>query len=101
MIVRNIFYFFIFQHKEAIEFVIEKNEVFKKEKKMRDRERIRHYGDEKEMLEGDFNKPETPASPFYRSEFTIIKIQNKTGKGIVIKYFGKSVKKKLLELQQT
>ena len=53
--------------------------MFKKVKKMRDRERIRNYGDEKEMLEGDFYKPETPASPFFRSESSIMKIENKTG----------------------
>ena len=62
-----------------MEFFIEKEEVFKKEKKMRDRERIRNYGDEKEMLEGDFYKPETPVSPFFRSESSIMKIKNKTG----------------------
>ena len=70
-----------------MEFFIEKEGVFKKEKKMRDRERIRNYGDEKEMLEGDFYKPETPASPFFRSEFSIMKIKNKTGTEIFIKYF--------------
>ena len=59
--------------------MIEKEGVFKKEKKMRDRERIRNYGDEKEMLEGDFYKPETPASPFFRSESSIMEIKNKTG----------------------
>ena len=62
-----------------MEFVIKKEGVFKKEKKMRDRERIRNYGDEKEMLEGDFYKPETPASPFFRNEFSVMKIKNKTG----------------------
>ena len=59
--------------------MIEKEGVLKKEKKMRDRERIRNYGDEKEMLEGDFYKPETPASPFFRSESSIMEIKNKTG----------------------
>ena len=39
--------------------------MFKKEKGMRNRENIISYGDEKEMLEGDFYKPETPASPFF------------------------------------
>ena len=68
-----------FQHKEATEFMIDEKGVFKKEKKRRDRGKIRNYGDEKEMLEGDFYKPETPASPFYRSEFSIMKIKNKTG----------------------
>ena len=59
--------------------MIEKKGVFKKEKKMRTREEIKHYGDEKEMLEGDFYKPETPASPFFRSESSTMKIKNKTG----------------------
>ena len=68
-----------FQHKEATEFMIDEKGVFKKEKKRRDRGKIRNYGDEKEMLEGDFYKPETPASPFFRSEFSIMKIENKTG----------------------
>ena len=62
-----------------MEFFIEKEGVFKKEKKMRDRERIRNYGDEKEMLEGDFFKSETPASPFYRNESSFVEIKNKTG----------------------
>ena len=62
-----------------MEFFIEKQGVFKKEKKMRDLERIRNYGDEKEMLEGDFYKPETPASPFFKNEFSVMKIKNKTG----------------------
>ena len=75
---------FIFQHKKAKEFVIEKSGVFKKEKRMRNREEIRGYGDEKEMLEGDFFKPETPASPFFRIESTIMKIENKTGRNVSI-----------------
>ena len=62
-----------------MEFVIKKEGVFKKEKKMRDREEIRKYGDEKEMLEGDFYKPEKPASPFFSSESSLMKIENKTG----------------------
>ena len=62
-----------------MEFFIEKEGLFKMEKKMRDRERIRNYGDEKEMLEGDFYKPETSASPFYRNESSFVKIKNKTG----------------------
>ena len=53
--------------------------MFKKEERMRNREKIRIYGDEKEMLEGDFYKPETPASPFFRSESSIMEIKNKTG----------------------
>ena len=68
-----------FQHKEATEFMIDEKGVFKKEKKRRDRGKIRNYGDEKEMLEGDFYKPETPASPFFRSESSIMEIKNKTG----------------------
>ena len=62
-----------------MELSIEKKGVFKKEKKMRDRERIRHYGDEKEMLEGDFHKPDSPASPFFSSESSIMEMKNKTG----------------------
>ena len=62
-----------------MEFFIEKQGVFKKEKKMRGKEWIRNYGDVKEMLEGDFYKPETPASPFFRSESSTMKIKNKTG----------------------
>ena len=77
MIIYNIFIYF--QHKEATEFMIEKKGVFKKEKKMRSRGKIKHYGEEKEMLEGDFYKPETPASPFFRSESSTMKIKNKTG----------------------
>ena len=70
--------------------MIEKEGFFKKEKKMRDRERIRNYGDEKEILEGDFYKPDSPASPFFRSESSKMKIQNKTGKKIYsIPIFGK------------
>ena len=57
-----------------MEFVIKKEGVF-----MSDGERIRYYGDEMEMLEGDFFKPETPESPFFRSEFSTMKIKNKTG----------------------
>ena len=72
-----------------MEFVIDEKGVFKKEKKRRNRGNIRNYGDEKEMLEGDFYKPETPASPFYRSEFSIMKIKNKTGKGILSNIFGR------------
>ena len=53
--------------------------MYKKEKKEEDRERIRNFGDEKEMLEGDFYKPETPASPFFKNEFSVMKIKNKTG----------------------
>ena len=54
--------------------MIKKEGVF-----MSDGEKIRYYGDEMEVLEGDFYKPETPASPFYRSQFSIMKIKNKTG----------------------
>ena len=53
--------------------------MFKKEEGMRNREKIRSYGDEKEMLEGDFFKPEKPASPFFSSESSLMKIENKTG----------------------
>ena len=53
--------------------------MFKKEKGMRNREKIRSYGDEKEMLEGDFYKPEKPASPFFISDSSLMKIENKTG----------------------
>ena len=53
--------------------------MFKKEEGMRNREKIRIYGDEKEMLEGDFFKPEKPASPYYSSKSSLIKIDNKTG----------------------
>ena len=69
----------LFQHKEAKEIVIEKAGVFKKEKGMRNREKIRSFGDEKEMLEGDFYKPEKPASPFFSCESSLTKIENKTG----------------------
>ena len=69
----------LFQHKEAKEIVIEKAGVFKKEKGLRDRLKIRSYGDEKQMLEGDFYKPEKPASPFFCSESSLVKIENKTG----------------------
>ena len=62
-----------------MEFVIDEKGVFKKEKKRRNIRKIRNYGDEKEMLEGDFYKPETPASPFFRNEFSVMKIKNKTG----------------------
>ena len=62
-----------------MEFMIDEKGVFKKEKKRRNRGKIRNYGDEKEMLEGDFYKPETPASPFFRSESSIMKIKNETG----------------------
>ena len=58
--------------------MIEKEGFFKKEKKMRDREEIRNYGDEKEMLEGDFYKPEKPTSPFFISKSSIM-FHNKTG----------------------
>ena len=64
--------------------MIKKAGVFKKEEGMRNREEIRSYGDEKEMLEGDFYKPETPASPFFRIESTIMKIENKTGRNVSI-----------------
>ena len=53
--------------------------MFKKEKGMRNREEIISYGDEKEMLEGDFYKPDTRASPFFKSESSIMVIKNKTG----------------------
>ena len=54
--------------------------MFKKEKGMReDRVKIRSYGDEKEMLEGDFYKPEKSASSFFSSESSLMKIENKTG----------------------
>ena len=53
--------------------------MFKKEKGMRDREKIICYGDEKEMLEGDFYKPEKTTSPFFRSGSSILKFHNKTG----------------------
>ena len=69
----------LFQHKEAKEFFIEKSGVFKKEKGLRHREQIRSYGDEKEMLEGDFYKPEKPASAFFSNESPLMKIENKTG----------------------
>ena len=59
--------------------MIEKSGVFKKEKGMRGREKIKCYGDEKEMLEGDFYKPEKPASPFFSSKSSLMKIENKTG----------------------
>ena len=62
-----------------MEFVIDEKGVFKKEKKRRNIRKIRNYGDEKEMLEGDFYKPETPASPFYRNESSFVEIKNKTG----------------------
>ena len=68
-----------FQHKEATEFMIDEKGVFKKEKKRRDRGKIRNYGDEKEMLEGDFYKPEKPTSPFFSSGSSILKFHNKTG----------------------
>ena len=53
--------------------------MFKKEKGMRNREKIISYGDEKEMLEGDFYKPEKPTSPFFRDESSKLKFNNKTG----------------------
>ena len=53
--------------------------MFKKEKGMRNREKIISYGDEKLMLEGDFYKPEKPTSPFFRSGSSIFKFYNKTG----------------------
>ena len=53
--------------------------MFKKEKGMRNREKIISYGDEKLMLEGDFYKPEKPTSPFFRSGSSILKFHNKTG----------------------
>ena len=62
-----------------MEFMIDENGVFKKEKKRRNRGKIRNYGDEKEMLEGDFYKPESPASPFYRNEPSFVDIKNNTG----------------------
>ena len=46
---------------------------------IRNRLKIRNYGDEKDMLEGDFYKPEKPSSPFFSSESSLMKIQNKTG----------------------
>ena len=46
---------------------------------MRNREQIRSYGDEKEMLEGDFYKPEKPVSPFFSIDSSTMKIENKTG----------------------
>ena len=46
---------------------------------MRNREQIRSYGDEKEMLEGDFYKPEKPESPFFIIDSSTINIENKTG----------------------
>ena len=74
-----IFQTVLFQHKEAKEFLVEKAGVFKKEEGMRNRAKIRIYGDEKEILEGDFFKPEKPASPFYSGESSLMKIENKTG----------------------
>ena len=68
----------LIQHKNAIEFVKEETGVFKKEKGMRDREKIICYGDEKEMLEGDFYKPEKPTSPFFSSGSSML-FHNKTG----------------------
>ena len=62
-----------------MEFFIENEGLFKKEKEMRYRKRIRNYGDEKEMLEGDFYKPETPVSPFFRNESSFVEMKNKTG----------------------
>ena len=53
--------------------------MFKKEEGMRNKEKIRIYGDEKEMLEGDFYKPEKQASPFFISDSSLMKIENKTG----------------------
>ena len=69
----------LIQHKNAIEFEIENTGVFKKEKGMRkNREKIISYGDEKEMLEGDFYKPEKPTSPFFSSGSSML-FHNKTG----------------------
>ena len=62
-----------------MEFMIDENGVFKKEKKRRNRGKIRNYGELRRMLKGDLFKPETPESPFFRSEFSIMKIKNKTG----------------------
>ena len=59
--------------------MIKKAGVFKREEGMRNREKLRIYGDEKEMLEGDFYKPEKPASPFFSCESSLMKIENKTG----------------------
>ena len=53
--------------------------MFKKEEGLRNREKIRNYGDRKKMLEGDFYKPEKPASPFFISDSSLMKIENKTG----------------------
>ena len=53
--------------------------MFKKEKGMRNREKIISYGDEKLMLEGDFYKPEKPTSHFFRSRSSELKFHNKTG----------------------
>ena len=53
--------------------------MFKKEKGMRNREKILSYGDEMEMLEGDFYKPEKSASPFFSSEPSRVKFHNKIG----------------------
>ena len=50
---------------------------------MKNKEKIRSYGDEKEMLEGDFYKPEKPASPFF-SKSSKLKIENKTGQVCII-----------------
>ena len=52
--------------------------MFKKEKGMRNREKIISYGDEKEMLERDFYKPEKPTSPFFSSVSSIL-FHNKSG----------------------
>ena len=52
--------------------------MFKKEKGMRNREKIISYGDEKEMLERDFYKPEKPTSPFSSSGSSELKFHNKT-----------------------
>ena len=52
--------------------------MFKSEKGMRYIEKIISYGDEKEMLEGDFYKPEKPTSPFFISKSSIM-FHNKTG----------------------
>ena len=53
--------------------------MFEREEGLRNRRKISSYGDEKKMLEGDFYKPEKPASPFYSSKSFIVKIENMTG----------------------
>ena len=71
---------FLSQHRVAEEIVIEQKGVFKKVKGMRYIEKIKSYGDERDIWKRDFFKPQKPASPFFNSELSTVRILNKTGK---------------------